>query len=484
MRKLFKATFLMGISTVASVAAGFLRAKFTALVLGPSGLGIFSQAVSFFQTSEVVFGLGTGLGVTKYTAEAAGKNDADGIKKIVAATAVLQFISSLALVFIVVAFSRQISQFLFLTPEYYWGVVLLGVPVLFSVMTTSFESVIVGLSKQEYFSLSRVIFFSLGLLLLVFFVGTMKVAGGFYYIAFNAVLGFAVVIYFTDIALRRSAKFGLKDIFKALTADDLITGVRKLISYGWIVLLSSAITWCTFLLTRSLLIRSSGAEANGYYQVAFALVSYYSPFFTNGMWGYLLPKLSGTDSTQEQNAEINNAIKFILIFLTPVIAGLYILKEFVVLLIFTSEFLPALEMFPAYLMGSFFYMLGYVMATVFLSKKRLKIYFLISLAQNILFVILFYLLSGKYGIKGLAFSYLSANLFSAAAMGLYAVRAMKYTVNIQILRIFSISLLVLIAVLFAPGGIMWNSAKAVLTVIFMLMVLGKKERVLVRTFLK
>ena len=66
MKKLYKATAVMGIATVVAIMTGFIRAKLGALLLGPSGVGLFSQAMTFVQSGETICGLGIGVGITRY----------------------------------------------------------------------------------------------------------------------------------------------------------------------------------------------------------------------------------------------------------------------------------------------------------------------------------------------------------------------------------------------------------------------------------
>ena len=185
----------------------------------------------------------------------------------------------------------------------------------------------------------------------------------------------------------------LKDIIKNFRVTEIKIYFGKLLSYGGIMLVSSAITWLAILTVRSMLIRYAGTSANGFYQVIFALVGYYSPFFTNGIWGHLFPKLSGVKDVSVFNIEINNALRFILIFLTPSIAILFLLRKIFVLTVFSEEFLPALDIFSLYLFGSFFFIISYILTIALLAKKRLGVYISIEIVKYFLvYAGLFYIL--------------------------------------------------------------------------------------------
>ena len=113
LRKLYKATAVMGVSTFVAMVTGLLRAKFLAVQLGPEGVGIFSQALIFFQSIETISAMGIGLGVTNYVAEASGERCPDKIGGIISSSCVVQMAVSAICFMSIVVFQRQISQAIF-----------------------------------------------------------------------------------------------------------------------------------------------------------------------------------------------------------------------------------------------------------------------------------------------------------------------------------------------------------------------------------
>ena len=118
MSKLYKATAAMGVSTIVAMAVGVFRAKILALTLGPSGIGIFSQAMTFFQTAEALCGLGISLGVTKYVSEMWQSGRAGEVRNIVFSSVFLQSAAFFIFFAGITAFSKRLSEFLFSDPEY------------------------------------------------------------------------------------------------------------------------------------------------------------------------------------------------------------------------------------------------------------------------------------------------------------------------------------------------------------------------------
>jgi len=365
----------MGISTFVAMFMGLIKAKFLAVQLGPSGVGIYSQATTFVQSVELVCGLGMVYGVTKYVSEMRKDGNVEGIKAIISTSLLLQLASSLFFFILTAVFLSHISRFVFSSTKYSLPLLLISSAIPFTVLLSSVEASILGLERADIFSNARIIYQIAGTVLLVAFVAAMKLWGGFLYIVSNAIMCLIVVYLALMYIMKSEALAPAFNVMKGLKLADFKLYSRRLLSYGVTIIVSSVFSWLAILYVRSLLIRVRGPEANGLYQVVFALVSYYSPFFTNGVWGYLFPKLSSTKNTAHYNYEVNKALRFILLFLTPSIAALFLLKRVMVIMIFSKEFLGSLQLFPMYLLGSFFFMISYILGATFLANKQLKAFF-------------------------------------------------------------------------------------------------------------
>ena len=291
MKKFYKATAVMGLSTFVTMLIGFARAKFLAVSLGPDGVGIFSQAVTFFQSAEAVCGLGIGLGITKYISEAWKSRNFASARDIVASSFRLQSAASAVFLILAALFACNISRFVFSSGEYAWPVIMLSSAVIFAVFLIAIESVLLGMGRSDIFSSARIIYTVAGILLLIIAVSFAGLSGAIIYIAANAVLAVMITAYFLMRTLKKETLASFTGLigrfFKAKRKADYST---RLVSYGAVTLAASAVSWVSILIVRSLVIRNGGASDNGLYQVAFALVSYYTPFFTNGVWGYLFPR--------------------------------------------------------------------------------------------------------------------------------------------------------------------------------------------------
>jgi PST family polysaccharide transporter len=475
----------MGAATFVAMIAGLVRAKFMAVTLGPVGVGIFSQALTFFQSAETICGLGIGLGITKYAAEAFSKKDYSRLKGVVSASVAMQSVTFAALFFIVLIFSGQISQFLFSTTRFSGLLIVVTGGVLFSSVLISFESVMLGIGRPDTFSKSRILYNLIGLAVFVCLVYFMKLAGAFWYVLVNSLISILIVAVFLAYLLKAETGRGISKMIGKVQGLQLKHYAGKLISYGVVMLVTSAVTWLSMLYVRSLLIRNLGAEANGFFQVIFALVGAYAPFFTNGVWGYLFPRLSAVEKASEFSFEVNEGLRFIILFVTPAIAVLFLCGKMLVLAIFSGEFLAGLEIFPLYLLGSLFYMIAYIFSSALLAQKELKPYLALVILQNALYIYIFAALVGRIGLLAIAVSYCAMNVFACIACVLYQSRRGDLRLSAGNVGLFTLSLIFVSVIFFVPfAGMAAYVTKWVMVAAWLVFAIGKKEKALLFSFLR
>ncbi len=155
MLKLLKATTIVSIVTIANVIVGVIRAKFTAVTLGPSGVGIFSQAFNFQQLVITISSLSIGLGITKYVAEYDAQNKQSEMEGVISCASKMQIIASAVLVLLVCIFSGILSEFLFSSRGYGVFLIALSFGVLFFVLASAMEAVLLGLGNYRAFAKGR-----------------------------------------------------------------------------------------------------------------------------------------------------------------------------------------------------------------------------------------------------------------------------------------------------------------------------------------
>lgn len=482
MKKMYKATAVMGFATFVSMAVGVFKAKTLALILGPVGLGIFAQGMTFFLSGETICELGISTGVTKYVSWAWSKRDKIGVWRIVRAAISLQSISFAIFFAAVLTFSKAISQFVFSSMEYASTLVLISLAVPFSSFIITLETTLLGLGRPDVHAKGRIIYNVIGVSLLISFIYTMRLKGSFLYILVNSLVSILVVYAFFRYVMRYREE---KIAPAADSTVDFKSFFTRLLAYGAVMLISSSLTQLTILYVRSLLIKHGGAIANGLYQVAFGLVGYYTPFFINGVWGYLFPTLSAIEDLDSFNIEVNKGLRFILLFLTPLLIILFLLRKAIVILIFSKEFLGSLEILPLYLMGSLFFMLSYILGATYLAKRQLKAHLAVALIQNGLYLFIFTWLVKEFGLIAISISYCLTNLITCLGSLAYQSYRIKLKISSSNTRLFLLGVVFILTIFYMPYT-RWPAdiAKWLLLVAWAVFVIGKREKAMLISILR
>lgn len=113
MKQLLKVAFTMGSYSLVSILVGLVRSKYSALVLGPEGVGLFSQANSFliFMATICTFSMGTGI--TKRLSEALSTNDGRRINELLDTSFLFFCATGLGISLLLLPLFLPLTRFLF-----------------------------------------------------------------------------------------------------------------------------------------------------------------------------------------------------------------------------------------------------------------------------------------------------------------------------------------------------------------------------------
>lgn len=485
MKNIIKATGSVSSITFANILTGFIRSKFTAVMLGTAGVGLFSQAFNFLQFAITVASLSIRLGVTKYVAKYSSENDDKKVKETISFAVVSQISVALVFIIVVLLFSKVVSKYLFASEGYGLFVIMLALGIPFVVLSGTFESVLIGFGKYKSFARGRVIAAFLSLVPLFVFISMMKVKGAFLYLLFSALISFLV---FYRI-MRSNIPAGIfKSIFnvKAIYSKrGDFKGIGKmLISYGGASFITGGLGLFCVVFSRTLLINYLGLDANGLYQVVFAMSAYYVAIFTNGLWSYFYPRVSAISDASEYSREVNSSLRFCIIGIMPFIVGIYMFRKVIINILFSGKFMPAEGLFATQLLGDMFFLLFYLLCTSILASERLRAYLLFGVFYNACLIGIFVSLVHHMGVKAITTSYMLSSFFASLALAMYHIKYLRVKIYPRNIFLFAAAIFVALVVLFTPGGIVINFYKAAFCILCLYMVVTEDERKKAVEFIK
>ena len=484
MFKLIKATAVVSIATVVTIFAGLVKAKFTAVALGPTGVGVFSQASNFLQLLVTISTLGIGLGVTKYISKYNSEGNTAGIEGTVASAFWLQAIMSSAVVVVVLLFSKAVSTMLFASQGYglYLFLGALGVP--FFVLAVASETVLLGFGEYRSFTKAKSLSALLVLVPLVVLIHFMHIEGAFLYLAIGGLVTFLVYYFFL---CRTAPKFAPLNIFNSAGIRNFRNGVRSfgkdLLPYGATTFVTSILGMVNIVFLRSLLIWKFGPDANGFYQVVFTMSAYYLTLFTNGLWSYFYPKVSATEDRRVFSLEVNYAVRFAIFGIIPFIAGLFLFRYVLIHLVFSKDFIYSADLFATQLFGDLFYILFYIMGTALLAGLKFKAYLVFSISYSALLIGSFVALMNVAGIKTVTISYLITNAVMFIAVISYYLRGLGLILYIRNVKLLlSASALLTVIFFFGRDNLVMGVLKVALLAVWVFFLSRRTEKTRFKKF--
>lgn len=381
MRELIKATLKTGSGAGGKLLLGMIAVKIMAVMLGPSGIGLYSLLRQTTAFSEGAGTMGGGVALVQGLASREGKAQANYLATtfwifVLGATLAIILLFVLAPWISLWIFDRSDGQTITLIR---W----LAVPVALGVASTYLLGVHNGFRAIGTLALLKVLG-SAAMALLAYPVSRLVEVG--YPVAFIAMVSAppAVgVVLGAWSALRRK---WLTPLFRSPRESFREEAFRHFISFASTMSVIGLVTVGVGLVVRSLIVRHSGLASAGVFSVAWTLSMTYIMLILSSFGTYYLPTLSQTVSTLDRTMLMQRVMRLVTLLVVPLITGVIVLKPLVVQILYSEEFTPALEIIRWMLIGDYFKVAAWVVAMPAIAYANMKVFFWTELLWNIGFL--------------------------------------------------------------------------------------------------
>jgi PST family polysaccharide transporter len=203
-------------------------------------------------------------------------------------------------------------------------------------------------------------------------------------------------------------------------------------------------------IVRAQIVRDLGLGANGIYQVVYAMSSQYVFIAATAMTTYSYPKISQTSDVGEINAEVNRGIRALLLFTTSGILFVLLARDYLIRLLYTAAFLPAVPLFRFQMVGDLMRTMGWTLGLPLLPQERFRARIVLSTIQNVVFISVFFAFSAQSRLQGAVTAHLCAQttIFLATLIYMGKVNGFRFTADS--LHGFLKSLTAVVIVAFLP----------------------------------
>ena len=332
---LFKVANLNSITLGIKIVAGLFTSKFIAVFIGAEGLAQVGNLSSFLKAIQSFSALGFYKGLVKYIAEFRDKNER--LSEVLSTSFYIGFISTMAAAFGCYYFAEHINTFLFGTVNYIYVIEALALVLpLYSLNAFCF-AIMNGFSKYKFLLIISIIGQIAGLLITLLLIWQDKIDGALVAVAITPALIFLITL--VGILFRKNLISFVK--ISRITSNVL----AKLSPYSIMALTSAVALPIVMILIRNYITGEIGLKEAGYWEAMNRISNYYLMFINSLIALYLVPKLSQTSSKKEFRVEVLGFYKSLLPYFFGLLLIMYVLRKYVLLLVFSEEFLPTQDLF-------------------------------------------------------------------------------------------------------------------------------------------
>ncbi|PHM50915.1 lipid III flippase WzxE [Xenorhabdus miraniensis] len=394
---LAKASVWTAGSTLIKIGAGLLIIKLLAVSFGPTGVGLAGNFRQLITVLGVLSGAGIFNGVTKYVAE--HHQQPEKLRAILGTSSsiILGFSTLLAVIFLL--FSDVISIGLFGHNHYKSVVQALAFIQMGIAYANYFLAILKGFRDAQGNSLAII----LGSLAGVIAYGLCYWLGGYEGALAGLALVPALVVFPAGLMIlhRKVIEFSaLKPMWDRAIASHLG-------KFTLMALLTSITLPVAYVMMRNLMAARYSWEEVGIWQGVSSISDAYLQFITASFTVYLLPTLSRLESKQDITSEIVKALKFVLPAVAAASFSVWLLRDFVIWLLFSDKFTAMRELFAWQLVGDVLKVGAYVFGYLVIAKAALRFYVLAEVSQFLLLSGFSHWLIPKNGALGAAQSYMA-----------------------------------------------------------------------------
>lgn len=367
---LFKITSLNSVHILLKLVFGFITSKALAIFVGANGMAYVGNFRAFLNVVENFSLLGIQNAIVKYVAEY--QHDKLKLKSVLATFGLLLLTSSIVISLVLIFGANYLSKEIFHHSEIYSFVFyILAIVFPLYVFSTFCISVVNGFQEYKKVIYIQIISSSIALLFSVFLI--------YYYNTFGALISLVlapVFVFFVSLFYLKNV-ITISDVFSFSSFD--LSVVKNLSEYVLMALVSGVIGSFVLLEIRTDVLEITGLKNAGIYEGLQRISSYYLLFVSSIIAIYFYPKLA--ESNSNTKAIIINYLKTIIPIFAIGLALIYVLRTFIIQVLFSAEFDTMESLFLWQLLGDLLKATSLIFGTILIAKKQTKVFIITEIVS-------------------------------------------------------------------------------------------------------
>ncbi|MDR6543215.1 PST family polysaccharide transporter [Acinetobacter bereziniae] len=393
---LLKISVLNGVAVLIKTATMFILNKILAVYVGPVGYAAIGQFQNFIQMVTTFAGSAINTAVIKYTAEYYEDETQQRTIWKTAGSIVLFF--SLLFSFSIFLLQKQLSLYIFHTEKYHSIFVWFAVFLTFFTFNALFLAILNG--KKEVLKLV-----------------IANIFGSLFSLAITSVLAIKYNLYGALVALSiyQSLAFFVT-LFLCYKSDWFQFGylfgkvdkeiAKKFLAFALMAIVTAICVPLSQMVIRSYLTNEYSAIYAGYWEAMIRLSAAYLMLVTTTLGVYYLPRLSELKNLKDIKTEVYLGYKYF--FPLAIMGGLmiYILRDWIIAVLFSNTFLPMRELFLWQMIGDSLKIGSWILAYLMLSKAMTRLFITTEIIFALTSIILTYIFTQMIGFEGVSVAHM------------------------------------------------------------------------------
>ncbi len=391
---LFKVTSTNSVVVVVRMFFSLVSQKILAIFIGAEGIalvGNFKNLTNFLEQFSI-FGAFNGL--VKYISEF--KNNKEELSKITSTAIIFTLIASL-ISFVALFFgANQLNDFIF-GPEHDFGFLfkILAVMIPFFGLSGILNGFLNGNSDYKIYARANILAVAISTILIIWLTININLMG--------ALLAISLVPLIQFIGLISFAFKKYKGYFKNLSFKT--TYKNQLLSYTFMTLVVVLLINWVDVLVRNLIQDTIGGQDAGYWTAMTSISKTYMQFSATIFPLYILPKYSKMTSSTEFKIEVVNIYKLLIPVFAFGMLLVFLLKTWIIQILYTNEFLPMANLFKWQLLGDLTKLAALIISYKFLAKREIGYFIFTEVLSVVLFLGFSKYFIVSYGTEGVVIAH-------------------------------------------------------------------------------
>ncbi len=380
---MIRAGAALSASVIVKLISGLVMIKLMALLLSVEEFGRVGQITTLI---AILNGLAGGAISSGLIRNLSANADQEHIKDLYLRSAFgIWIVSSLVISCILIVFAHPISQFLVDRSDYYYVFYFLAGFNFFAGLNNIHLATLSGNSRLNLYSSSQVIGLTFGT--------AVFIALLFLYRGPGAIIGMGAIPMFSALISgwfvwknKLVRQIHLSPTFERATTVNLL-------QFSFMLIVGIATVPGALIITRTLFADRFGWQEAGYWMAVVKLSDLYIQFFGLFFLNYAMVRFAAAKNRMELLKEIINIYKFSIPLSIVAVIAIYLLKDLIVRIAFSKEYIPITQYMGYQLIGDFLRLIEAVISYVFLARRKIWLYCGLEFYQAIVFVGSFLLLT-------------------------------------------------------------------------------------------